>query len=1126
MFRGTHLSGRIWVAALLATSALSGLSAAPQAAAQTEATRRFDIPAQALGEAILAYGRQSGVQVTAGAELIAGRRSRAVSGELSASEALGRLLEGTGLTYRFVGAGAVTLEAAPQAGSGAIQLGAIRVEGAGMTGGNVAHVPGDSTYEGDAADAPYRTSGSVNYISREHIERFRGSTAGDIFKSTPGVISGMNRNGSAVDVNIRGLQGMNRVVTAVDGAEQSSSTWRGYAGVDNRTYIDPDLTGGVTITKGPDGGASGAIGGTVLIRTLDAGDILKAGETYGVRLKGSLSSNGISPQAAETRGWRHASAQPGLLDAGNGAWSLAAAARLERIDLVAAFVQRRTGNYFAGKYGDLTVNTAPWQWATNSYDRPLSYFKYHDEVPNTSEEVTSGLLKATVRLSDDHTLRLGYLRYESTWGEVTPTVVSSGNPSYGRQLRLSTIELDQFTGRYDWKPLGNDWIDLRVNGWISTSDEQSTYGFLGSGSIPFLSRNRSYGIETRNISRFNTAWGDVALRLGGSWKLEDTRPRLNLNSGQAYDTYSPDGTRRLGAAYIKGQWQPAHWVTLDAGVDWLHYETNYRGTPPYLRYTRRYPAYASYEDSAFSPNLGVTFTPNEAVQLYVRYSSGIRPPSLREANYTASDMIFNPDLKHERAQNWEAGVNYLKDGLLLDGDKSRFRLAYFENTTKDYIGRINLSWGANLTPRNYDRVEMKGVELSAHYSAGPAFADLAISHYTDFRSCETKDVCVGYTRQSDYISNHIPPEWTFTLSGGVNLFADRLTLGGRINHVSTRLSPVVPQTTPYYFTITTLWAPYTVGDLFATWRVNGNLSLEAAVENVTDQYYVDALGNTDVPSPGRNIRIGLTSRFGGSEPLWGGRLFGSDGTAKAFDGDWGGFYAGFGLGHAFVTFDSTHTNSAGAVTDHIRAEDARRDADNLLSQLVIGGNYQYANGVVIGIEADLNWARHGEHYQLIGSEGHANLSRDGYFEADNAVELGNWLSTVRGRLGYSFGDLLLYGTAGVALVEEKRERVQYRAANSASPTSTAIYFNETDSGDRTGWVLGGGIERAIGNKWSVRTEYLFADFRDTYLHFPEARQGIIRTRGSVAGSVDNIEGRVVKSALDYQSLKVGLNYRF
>ncbi|UUS14707.1 STN domain-containing protein [Stenotrophomonas sp. CD2] len=88
---------RLCIALLAAGTA----SAAPSVLAQDAsgdhaAVQRFDIPAQPLDEALRSYMRQSGVQVVYPATLARGVTSRAVSGSLSASEALQHLLQGSG----------------------------------------------------------------------------------------------------------------------------------------------------------------------------------------------------------------------------------------------------------------------------------------------------------------------------------------------------------------------------------------------------------------------------------------------------------------------------------------------------------------------------------------------------------------------------------------------------------------------------------------------------------------------------------------------------------------------------------------------------------------------------------------------------------------------------------------------------------------------------------------------------------------------------------------------------------------------------------------------------------------------------------------------------------------------
>ncbi|BBK34887.1 ligand-gated channel [Allostella humosa] len=130
----------------MAISALAGMAALPadaaddrkgvprQAAgavqtAQAAPTFRFAIPAQPLPRAIAALSAQTGIQVLYTAEQPFAATARAVEGTYTPAEALGLMLRGTGLGYRFLRADAVTLEPLPAATPGVVSLPGVSVEG-------------------------------------------------------------------------------------------------------------------------------------------------------------------------------------------------------------------------------------------------------------------------------------------------------------------------------------------------------------------------------------------------------------------------------------------------------------------------------------------------------------------------------------------------------------------------------------------------------------------------------------------------------------------------------------------------------------------------------------------------------------------------------------------------------------------------------------------------------------------------------------------------------------------------------------------------------------------------------------------------------------------------------------
>ena len=80
----------------------------------------------------------------------------------------------------------------------------------------------------------------------------------------------------------------------------------------------------------------------------------------------------------------------------------------------------------------------------------------------------------------------------------------------------------------------------------------------------------------------------------------------------------------------------------------------------------------------------------------------------------------------------------------------------------------------------------------------------------------------------------------------------------------------------------------------------------------------------------------------------------------------------------------------------------------------------------------------------------------------------DWLATARVRLGIAMSPTLLYVTGGAALGGVKSRWTD----NDVPPsTNTALSADKT----KVGWVVGAGIERAFGARWTARAEVLYHD---------------------------------------------------
>jgi outer membrane immunogenic protein len=169
--------------------------------------------------------------------------------------------------------------------------------------------------------------------------------------------------------------------------------------------------------------------------------------------------------------------------------------------------------------------------------------------------------------------------------------------------------------------------------------------------------------------------------------------------------------------------------------------------------------------------------------------------------------------------------------------------------------------------------------------------------------------------------------------------------------------------------------------------------------------------------------------------------------------NWTGFYLGAMGGYAQENSDGIGTLSGGFAGG------------------TLGYNWQTGN-FVLGVEADAAWADVG--------------ATVGVFET-RIRDMG----TVRGRVGYAFDQVLIYGTGGFAWADNRLTIV-----------------GVSDNKIHTGWTAGAGVEVMFAPKWSVKAEYLYRSLQgETYF------TGIV-------------PGGLASGTLNLNSVQVGVNYHF
>lgn len=587
-------------------------AALAQTAGET-ATKSYNIPPQALSAALGDFGQQSGLQVSVAADVVRDLRSPGVSGTLTVEQALRALLVGTGLTWRIDGF-VVMLENAPRVADSAgdrqlIVTEALKVEGTAAsreTGAERDVRRHDDVYDLDV---------SSTYAGKEEVERYKGTNTADVLKGMVNVFSGDARNGGALDPSVRGIQGPGRVPVIIDGTEQALTVWRGYNGASNRSYIDPSLISGLQVLKGPVSirGVNGSTGGAVVVNTLDASDILKPGQKFGIELHlegGNNSTNPHLPTLLTGQDYRtipnfvcpgvgpsptYPYCDPSLrvtlrtkddneaFSFGDRAIRLAAAGRVGDIELFGAYAFRERGNYFSGETAPGYYQLADGDLSPATYVRKLGLnYEPGNEVPNTSSKLESFLFKAAWHITDDQALQIGFRDSRSTFGDILPSrIITSGGGYFGNvQWPLSKVHAQAWNAEYRLQP-GSRWLDFKATAW-ATDTYSSTYssgGFPNAASVqdPIIvntaisnSDNVRFGATASN--QFNLS-SKLSVLLEGNWQHE------KLRSDDPYSTAAANGWRQLPRAgrredyrvNLSAEWRPVSFLKLNGGLSYAGY---------------------------------------------------------------------------------------------------------------------------------------------------------------------------------------------------------------------------------------------------------------------------------------------------------------------------------------------------------------------------------------------------------------------------------------------------------------------------------------------------------------------------------------------------------------------------
>ncbi len=642
----------------------------------------------------------------------------------------------------------------------------------------------------------FETPMSVDSVDRDDIQVQQPLSFQEVFELVPGVeIQGGARR-IAEEPSIRGFSDT-QVILRIDGARRNFDlAHRG------RFLIDPDFVSRIEVLRGAASTiyGSGALGGAIDVQTVDALDLLRPGETFGVRLKGAYQTNGAEPFV-----------------------SAAAFGKHDNIDVLGQFLFR-----------DITEDLEDGN---------------NDPILDTQDRILNGIFKGGLQIDPDQRVELFVDVFQSDGNNPTnATSVSTPSTVVDRDTRAVDARLS-----YSYAPKDNDWIDIGVTGFytdIAVTEDRFIDARLDESDFS------SWGVDLKNTaSVFNANGVGVTLTVGGEiFEDEQSGTRDGVPR-----TQFPDATRFFAAAYAQAEIDLLDgMIDIIPGLRFDHFEIDSETGAG----NRTEEEVSPRVSVGVEPVEGVylwgswaqAFRAPSLTELFVdgtHFTADLAPGQI-----VINDFVPNPDLLPENSTSFEAGARFRQQDLIFDGDRFDVSGGYFRAKVDDFIDQqvIFISGAPTFIPpfgplvfpgetrnENVDAL-IKGFEGEATYTTERLTLSVS-GHLVDG---ENQDTGIGL---ASILQNRIASraEWRWpilNLRAGVKVVAtfDRTDLPADVE------PGIGYQTVDLYGT----WTPAEGVLQGATFGLN--------LDNINDAEY--SIFPAIIRQPGRSIRLSASYQFG------------------------------------------------------------------------------------------------------------------------------------------------------------------------------------------------------------------------------------------------------------------------
>ncbi len=706
-------------------------------------------------------------------------------------------------------------------------------------------VKGKRVKAGSVADTPLATETTAEELRKKEV-----NSVLDLKQIDTGVQYSSTDKGFV----IRGMEG-NRVTTLVDGIPipyLSNSARAGGPSTSTNanggaTTFSFNALSSVDIVKGADSSraGSGALGGAVVLRTLEPEDLIGTGRNWGGIAKSTYDSSNRSMGG-----------------------SLAVAGRSGNTSILLQ------GSYTKGHETESTGDTAG--------------IGFNRDEANPADFTERNLLfKLRQQLEGGHRIGVTAEHYNRDLDTDLETIAGGTTSSrgYNGLVGFEDSRRDRVSLDYDFANGGAffDTVQSTLY-WQKVQREAGNEGTRLANPTGYWYRNNaleeeSVGISGKLDKDFDT--GDLThkLTVAGSYSyfwtqsftdgmdgcIAGTYVGTACNSLHADQSDMPDVTGSRLSVRVDDEMRlrdSALFVTPGLSFDWFDY--NPQETDGY----KDNAGYAGLPDARsgnrLSPKLLLGYDVSPDLQVFGQVSMAYRAPTVDELylRYTGSSpfsgayaVVGNPDLKEETGTGIELGADY-------DSGSSKLRVVGFYNDYRNFIDSRDIgpvgSYSSYTEYYNRSHVRIAGVEIGGSHEFANGFHVSGSLTYTS-----AKDV-----DEDEYVRTVVP----FRAITGIGYSAE--SWGADLTGIFG--SAMRESSTANVFN-----APgYGIANLTAWWEPKQleGLRIQAGIYNIFDKQYWDGVAyrdlSTSTPSnsntnqplafysePGRHFKISITKTF-------------------------------------------------------------------------------------------------------------------------------------------------------------------------------------------------------------------------------------------------------------------------